>query len=163
MSYEKTGLGWSEMSAWESGGASCTTVGSTLPLIDWIRGEGETPENSREICFPTSEEHIARANSCVESKTRWTGDRIECTDDQGRSGHVWCCRPGYPRPYYEPSVVTPPGAEPETPPLPPIPTEFQPPTGERATFFEKLLHPGALLAIGLFAGAGVLIYYNWRS
>jgi len=158
--YEKTGLGWSEVSSWDTGGASCATTGSTLPLIDWIRGD--TPENSREVCFPDSEAHIARANSCMESKTRWTNNRIECTDE-GRAGHIWCCRPGYPRAYYEPSIVQPPEFEPETPPLPPIP-EFTPPTGgERADFFGKLMHPGSLIALGLFSAAGALIYYNWRS
>lgn len=154
--YEKTGLGWSEPSAsW----LSRLMFG---PLADTHAGscDIEHDELTREVCFEPGEESIAQGSGCIQRFKTLTGNEIGCATDSGNNGKLYCCRPTYPRPYYEPS--TSPGGAPEIP-TPAIP-EFSPPTGgERATFFTKLMHPGSLIAIGLFSVAGVLVYHNWKG
>lgn len=142
MSYERNGLGWSEPSL-------------TDRIFLQATNNNCYGENSRAVCFLDSEVGIAETHNC-RARHYWSGGHIGCKTDREQDGKLYCCRPGYPRAYYEPSP-----AEPGIPSLPPIPG-FSPPTGERASFFEKLMHPGALIAMGLFAGAGALIYHNWR-
>ena len=147
--YEKTGLGWSE------------------PSWNWLLHEGkcdvEHDELTREVCFEPGEQSMAQANGCTQRLATLTGAEIDCTTAADREGKLWCCRPGYPREYYKTGVVQPSVPDPAIPPTPVIP-EFSPPTGgEQASFFTKLMHPGSLLAIGLFSVAGVLVYHNWKG
>lgn len=145
--YERTGLGWSEISWWESAGMSCGG------------------ESSREVCFPDSEIATAQASGCVENRTRWTNNRMPCMTQSGNPGHVYCCRPGYPRAYeVSPEAQAIIQQQQQLPEILPSIPEFQPPTpGEQASFFARLMHPGALMAIGLFSIAGVLIHRYWRT
>jgi hypothetical protein len=154
--YEKTGLGWSEPS-WDWNW-DLLLFG---PGEHWGKCDVEYDELTREVCFEPGEESIARANGC-EQRIPVIGNKIDCTTTSGNEGALWCCRPGYPREYYEQSVVTPSEPGVEIPSLPPIP-EFTAPVAKPASFFTKLLHPGSLLAIGLFSVAGVLVYRRWKD
>jgi hypothetical protein len=156
--YEKAGLGWSEVPWNQNYSKSCNEGWGGIARLFTVKPEG-SEEETREVCFPAEEEALARQNGCVEITDRITGDRLPCTDGR-RDGNIWCCRPGYPREYYEQSVVT--VTDPQIPALPPIP-EFSEPTASPASFFTKLMHPGSLLAIGLFSVAGVLLYHNWKG
>ena len=151
MSYEKIGMGWSEPS---------------LTNKAFLQASGNTcyGENTRAVCFLNSETGIAEANACRE-RNWWWGGPVGCKTDRDQSGRLYCCRPGYPREYYQTSTISTPNAPGlEVPALPSIPeVETDPAAVHPASFFEKLLHPGALLAIGTFSLAGVLFYHNWRA
>lgn len=161
MSYEKTGLGWSEpYTSWWS----AILFG---PLADSHAGKcniGGYGELTREVCFEPGEESIAQGSGCVQRFTTLTGNEIGCVTEANNEGKLWCCRPSYPRPYFEPTTpATTPDGTPSIPELPPIPEEFKAPTARPASFFTKLLQPGPMIAIGLFSLAGVLVYHNWKA
>jgi hypothetical protein len=111
---------------------------------------------TREVCFEPGEEPIAEESGCVRT------DDYGCVTSSGANGALWCCRPGYPLPYYEPSTpATTPEGTPVVPELPPV--DKRVPEAQTASFLTKLLHPGSLIAIGLVSVAGVLLYRNWKA
>ena len=158
--YERTGMGWSELTWWEKArmlGIACNVEhGSTKP---------------RSVCFKNTPQdiEIANLNRCV----RYPGGHCE---RDGVEGQIWCCPEGYPRDYLEripPEVSAyeeerrrwleqePQSQQPQQPQAT-LPPAGDPVPVSQHTFFTRLSHPGALAALGLLAGGGVLFFLAGR-
>ncbi|MHC4297760.1 MAG: hypothetical protein ACYS7Y_10705 [Planctomycetota bacterium] len=124
--------------------------------------------STREICFDTTaeDEEIARQAGCSPLQALFSDETVGCNNDRGR---LWCCPEGYPREYlreippevsvYEQEQKRLLEQAPMTqPPSDTTPSSVSSPVS-RHTFWTRLTHPGALAAIGVLAGSGVLFYF----
>lgn len=142
--YTPAGLGW-----------------ETVYETNWVGGQTDTPKQCIELadrgvpgveaetrCFKgtSPEQRLAMEAQC---------ERIGWPCETGREdGSTWCCPPGQPdRQIPEGEVIF---GEPDVTPVPP----GDPTPGPQHSFWTRLTHPGALMAIGLL---GVVGYFGYRA